>query len=316
MSEFDWINRYFAPLASAEGLGLQDDAALFKPDPGWELVLTSDAMTADIHFFADDPADKIAQKLLRVNLSDLAAKGATPRGYLLNLLLPSGIKEEWLAGFVAGLLSDQTRYGIKLFGGDTSRIEGPITATITAIGEVESGTMLRRNGAQIGDILYMTGGLGNGGLGLKIRKGELESNHYLLEKYLLPTPRLEVGQAIRGLAHASMDISDGLVQDAGHLAKASGVSITLNTSQLTFSREARDLLQQKPDLFEYCLTCGDDYELLFTAPPESYDSLITLSEQTEVTITAIGSVGEGSGVTILDDQGEPLEIKRGGWAHF
>ena len=172
MKEFDWIARYFAPLASAEGLGLKDDAALFTPDTGKELVITSDAVTAGIHFFEDDNPGSIAQKALRVNLSDLAAKGAVPRGYMLTLLLPFGTKESWIEGFVAGLVSDQTRYGIQLFGGDSCSTQGPLTIAITAIGEVEKGGMLRRNGAQIGDRLYMTGGLGNAALGLKIRKGE------------------------------------------------------------------------------------------------------------------------------------------------
>lgn len=315
-SEFDAIAKYFAPLAGAEGLNLSDDTALFAPSAGKELVITSDAITAGIHFYPDDAADHVAQKLLRVNLSDLAAKGARPRGYLLCLLLPETTDENWLSGFVAGLLSDQTRYGIRLFGGDTSRINGPLTATVTAIGEVESGTMIRRSGAQMGDLLYMTGGLGNAGLGLKIREGELDENEYLLSHYLHPYPRLEIGQELVGVATSCIDISDGLVQDAGHLAKNSQLGLTINTSQLTFSREARDVLKQRPDLLEYCLNCGDDYELLFTAPPEHHDALIQLSERVNTSITAIGAVHEGSGVTVLGDQGEVIDIPQHGWQHF
>lgn len=316
MSEFDWIARYFAPLAAAEGLGLGDDAALFTPDEGKELVLTTDALTAGVHFFAEDAPASIAQKILRVNLSDLAAKGAVPRGYLLSLLLPKQIDESWIEAFVSGFAEDQQRYGIRLFGGDTSRIDGPLTASITAIGEVAKGTMLPRNGAQIGDLLYMTGGLGNAALGLKVHQGELEANEYLLDRYLHPRPRLEVGPQLIGLASACMDISDGLVQDAGHLARESGVSLTINTKQLTFSREARDILNQNDKYFELMLTGGDDYELLFTAPPRKKPDLIALSETTEVTITAIGMVEEGSGVTVLGEDGKALEFAQTGWQHF
>ena len=316
MKEFDWIAKYFTPLAAAEGLGLLDDAALFSPSLGKELVITTDAISAGIHFFADDTASSIAQKLLRVSLSDLAAKGAVPRGYLLSLLLPPDVKDEWLEGFVSGLVSDQINYGIGLWGGDTSRIDGPLTASLMAIGEVESGTMLRRNGAQIGDILYMTGGLGNAALGLKIRKGELEANDYLLDRYLHPRPRLQLGQMLIGVATACMDISDGLVQDAGHLARASHVGLTINTNQLTFSREARELLNKYPELFDIMLTGGDDYELLFTAPPESRQQLIDFSENTEVTVTAIGSVENGDCVTVLGEDGQALEFTQAGWQHF
>jgi len=316
MSEFDWIARYFAPLAAPEGLGLTDDVALMTPTAGKQLVLTTDAMTAGIHFFADDAPASIAQKLLRVNLSDLAAKGAVPRGYLLSLLMPSNVSEEWIEGFVTGLLSDQTRYGCHLYGGDTSRIDGPLTASITAIGEVSHGEILRRNGAQIGDMLYMTGGVGNAALGLKIREGKLEENEYLLDRYLHPTPQLEVGQKLIGIATSCMDISDGLVQDAGHLAKASGVAITLNTSQLTLSREARDILNRDDAYFPLMLTGGDDYELLFTAPLDAQDRLISLSEQTEVTITAIGAVTTGEGVTVLDKAGQTMSFEKAGWQHF
>ncbi len=316
MSEFDWIARYFAPLAAKEGLGLTDDVALFTPTAGKELVLTTDAITAGVHFFADDEPASIAQKLLRVNLSDLAAKGAEPRGYLLSLLLPSDIEESWLQGFVTGLASDQARYGIYLYGGDTSRINGPITASITAIGEVSAGKMLRRNGAQLGDMLYMTGGIGNAALGLKVREGKLEANDYLLQKYLYPSPQLNVGQQLIGTATACMDISDGLVQDAGHLAKASAVGITINTSQLTLSREARDILNQDDSYFNLMLTGGDDYELLFTAPLSANDTLIKLSEQSEVTITAIGTVTEGEGVSVLGGDGKPLTFDVQGWKHF
>ncbi|MDG1286668.1 MAG: thiamine-phosphate kinase [Rickettsiales bacterium] len=316
MSEFDWIARYFAPLASNEGLGLRDDAALFKSTAGKELVITSDAITAGIHFFADDAPASIAQKLLRVNLSDLAAKGAEPRGYLLSLLLPFDTPESWVEGFVTGLASDQIRFGIALWGGDTSQIKGPITASVTAIGEVKTGQMLRRSGAQIGDVLYMTGGLGNAALGLKIRKGELEANDYLLDRYLHPRPQVELGQRLVGIATAAMDISDGLVQDAGHLAIASDVALAINVNQLTFSRETRDILNEKPELFELCLSGGDDYELLFTAPLAAKDMLISLSERTEITITAIGTVGQGSGVTVLGEDGRPLELVNMGWQHF
>ncbi len=316
MKEFDWIARYFVPLAAPEGLGLKDDAALLTPKAGRQLVITTDAITAGVHFFADDAPDAIAQKLLRVNLSDLAAKGAMPRGYMLSLMLPEDTNAAWLEAFVSGLASDQARYGIYLFGGDTTKIKGPITASITAIGEVVENTMLRRSTAQIGDVVYMTGGIGNAFLGLKIREGKLEANDYLLDKYLFPNPRLEVGQELIELAHSCMDISDGLVQDAGHLADASNVGITINTSQLTLSREARDVLNQDDRYYKLMLTGGDDYELLFTAPIIHNDALMRLSERTEVTITAIGTVHDGQGVVVLDASGNPMDFETTGYQHF
>ncbi len=303
MKEFDWIARYLAPLASHPGaLGLKDDAALLAAPSGHELVLTQDAMTAGVHFFADDPPDLIARKLLRVNLSDLAAKGAKPLGYLLSLLLPAETADSFLAGFSGGLLEDQRIFGLSLLGGDTCRINGPLTLSLTAIGQVPQGKMIRRCGARPGDGLYVTGTLGDAALGLRVRQGLLPADDFLLERYLLPQPR----QLPDINVTACLDISDGLAQDAGHLAAASGVKIVIDRQKLPLSKSALRLLNTVAD-FESCiLDGGDDYELLFTAP----------LHQPVAGYTLIGHAAAGSGVLIRDESGIEIPLQQKGWSHF
>ena len=334
MNEFSLIHRYFSPLAGAAGLGLRDDAALLTPPAGKQLVITQDAMTAGVHFFADDPADLIARKLLRVNLSDLAAKGATPLGYLLSLLLPdssdfppqtshrarrggdsrggeaiaegegSPSLEEWLELFAQGLAQDQKEFGIELFGGDTSKINGPLTLSLTAIGAVDTGKMITRSGAKVGDLVYVTGTIGDAALGLKVRSGELPHNEFLLNRYLLPQPRLSTINHHPSTITAAMDISDGLVQDAEHLAKASGVKLVIEAEKVPLSDAAR----HQPSTINHQLlfTGGDDYELLFTASaPLNLPNL-----------TLIGRAEKGEGVDILDREGTEISFAHKGWQHF
>ncbi len=304
MQEFDLIRRYFAPLAGAGGLGLRDDAALISPPAGCELVMTQDALTAGVHFFAEDSAKHIAQKALRVNLSDLAAKGAKPLGYLLSLLMPVDTTEAWVADFAAGLAADQQEFSIALLGGDTSKILGSLTLSLTAIGTVEAGTMLRRSGAKMGDHLYVSGTIGDAALGLQVRQGHLPHHAHLLERYLLPQPRF-----LNDTSHisAAMDISDGLLQDAGHLASASGVGLVIEAAKLPLSAAAAPY---RTSHLETIITGGDDYELLFTLPA---DALLPVAA---FPLTCIGTVIEGSGVTIVDTQQQPLTFTRKGWTHF
>jgi thiamine-monophosphate kinase len=303
MNEFSLIHRYFAPLAGKAGLGLRDDAALFTPPSGKQLVITQDAMTAGVHFFADDPADLIARKLLRVNLSDLAAKGAEPLGYLLSLLLPVGTNEEWIAAFAKGLGQDQAEFGIELWGGDTSKINGPLTLSLTAIGAVETGKMIPRSGAKVGDHLYVTGTIGDAALGLKVRNSELPHNEFLLDRYLLPQPRF-LATRHSSLITGCMDISDGLIQDAEHLAKTSGVKLLIEADKVPLSEAAISLspLATRHSL----LTGGDDYELLFTAPPHTPTGNYTL----------IGHVEAGEGVSVLDAKNNEITFAHKGWNHF
>lgn len=304
MHEFRYIQQYFAPLAGPAGLNLQDDAALLSPPPGCDLVITQDAMTAGIHFFAEDKPEDIARKLLRVNLSDLAAKGATPLGYFLSLLLPEKTDEAWIAAFASGLQHDQQCYHLQLMGGDTSTINGPLTLSLTAIGSVITGSMWCRKGAQPGDILYLTGTVGDAALGLLARRGEIPSHPYLLERYLLPQPRFLPKHLP---ISAAMDVSDGLLQDAGHLAAASGVGLTINASALPLSDAAAPYCQSH---LSTIVGGGDDYEVLFTLPTNAVvpDMLFP--------ITRIGHVIVGKGVVLNDETGKSIEIPQKGWQHF
>lgn len=301
MNEFSLIHRYFAPLAGENGLGLRDDAALLTPPHGKQLVITQDAMTAGVHFFNEDPADLIARKLLRVNLSDLAAKGAEPLGYLLSLLMPADTSEEWVELFAQGLEQDQKEFGMLLMGGDTSSILGPMTLSLTAIGTVDAGQMLPRSDARVGDHLYVSGTIGDAALGLKVRCDELPYDEFLLGRYLLPQPRFHV---LPVTATACMDISDGLVQDAEHLAQASGVHLVIEAEKVPLSNAAR----HHPGLLnpQLLFTGGDDYELLFTAPPHLPGG----------DYTQIGYVTSGSGVTVQDAAENEIPFDRKGWQHF
>src|SRR4051795_6921746 len=220
-AEFSLIARHFRPLAGPGARDLQDDAAVLAPPPGRELVLTCDAMVAGVHFLPDDPADLVGRKLLRVNLSDLAAKGAMPLGYLMTVSAPRATSDAWFAGFTAGLAQDQKEFGVVLLGGDTTSTPGPISLSLTIVGHVAPGQAVHRSGAQAGDAIWVTGTIGDGALGLAAARGTLQDpSGYLLSRYRLPQPRL--GLAVAGIASAGMDVSDGLVQDLGHLCRAAG----------------------------------------------------------------------------------------------
>ena len=305
MDEFQLIARYFAPLAGEGALWLRDDAALLTPAPGCELVLTKDVLVAGVHFYPDDPAQAIAQKALRVNLSDLAAKGAEPLGYLMGLMLPGLPHEAWLRDFCSGLKQDQETYGITLLGGDTARTRGPLALSITAIGQVPAGAMLKRSGARVGDVVMVTGTIGDAALGLKEREG------FLRERYLRPQPRLALGKALRGLATACMDVSDGLVQDAGHIAHASGVQLLLEPAAIPLSEEARTRAH-----WDAVAHGGDDYELLFATPPEQVATVQTFAAQAETAVTVIGRVVQGSGVMLSMPDGTMQPAAAHGWMHF
>src|SRR4029079_5409063 len=227
------IARFFKPLATHPGaLGLTDDAALLKPPPGCDLVLTTDAIMAGVHFFPDDPPGQLSRKALRVNLSDLAAKGAKPLGFLLSLALPAEVSENWLSAFAAGLKADADAYGCALLGGDTDRTPGPLTISIAMLGTVPKDTMVRRAGAKPGDRIMVTGTIGDAALGVRLRRGAawkvpLDEREYLLSRYLLPQPRTAVAKAVRTNASAAMDISDGLAGDLAKLCRVSGVAATV-----------------------------------------------------------------------------------------
>jgi thiamine-monophosphate kinase len=315
--EFEFIARRLRPLATAKGaLDLTDDAALLDATPAHQLVLTKDAMVAGVHFLADDPPGQIAQKLLRVNLSDLAAMGAAPLGYLLALARAKDTSDEWLAGFCAGLAADSAAFGISLLGGDTVSTPGPLTLSLTAIGEAPADAALLRRGAGPGDDVWVSGTLGDAALGLKVLQRELEvaddARAWLVERYRLPRPRLALGQALRGLASAAIDVSDGLVADLGHILEVSGVGAELHAEALPLSAAARGL----PGARDAALSGGDDYELLFTAPPERRDALGALARRLDLPLSRIGAIHAEPGLRVLDETGRELAVRRTGWQHF
>lgn len=312
-AEFSLIARHFRPLAGPGALELRDDAALLDPPPGRQLVLTADAMVAGVHFLPDDPPDLVGRKLLRVNLSDLAAKGATPLHYLMTVSTPKDTPDAWFAGFAAGLAQDQATYGVTLLGGDTTSTPGPISLSLTLIGHVAPGAAVHRFGAQASDEIWVTGTIGDGALGLAVARGKLtDPTGFLLDRYRLPRPR--VGMTIAGIATAAMDVSDGLVQDLGHICHASDLGAEIVADDVPLSDAAR---QAGPEWLETCLTGGDDYELLLAVPPSRADALRTAAAQAGIPATRVGHFHSGSSqVMVRQASGEPLALTRGGWSHF
>ena len=319
--EFALIERYFRPLADDRGaFGLTDDAALYRQRPGDDLVLTADMVAAGIHFVADDPPESIARKALRVNLSDLAAKGAEPFGYLLALALPSDWTEAWLKGFSAGLAADQKRYGVTLIGGDTTRAAGGLTISITAIGRVPKGRMVLRSGAREGDIVYVSGTIGDAALGLRIRQGRADARArgaaHLLDRYLHPQPRVSLAAAVRQHASGAMDISDGLVGDLAHICEASGVGATINADKVPLSAGVRARLSD-PATLEAVLNGGDDYEILATIPKRKAGRFEKAAAAAGVPVTPVGRITAGGGrPVVLDAAGKVMRPATASHTHF
>ncbi|MES0867949.1 thiamine-phosphate kinase [Pseudovibrio sp. SCP19] len=296
--EFSLIERYFAPLATSAGaVHLQDDAAVFTPDTGCELVVTKDMLMAGVHFFKNDPPFEVAQKALGVNLSDLAAKGAEPKGYLLGLGLSKEIGEEWVAEFCRGLKLVQDQFQIDLLGGDTiSCPQGPLLS-VTAFGQVPKGQVVRRNEAVAGALLYVTGTIGDAALGLKLRLddelvGELElsAEHcdFLLNRYLLPQPRVAAVSALRDYAVAAMDISDGLIADLGHMCRTSHVQAAVRLENVPLSDAASAMIAKDTAFRETAITGGDDYEILAAVMPENAVAFEVALQEAGLRCTQIG----------------------------
>lgn len=323
--EFELIERYFAPLAKGESgaLGLVDDAALVKPPAGRDLVVTADAMIEGVHFLSDHPPDLVARKLLRVNLSDLAAMGATPLGYLLTAAWPAGVAESWIADFAKGLADDQALYPVTLLGGDTTRTDGPMALSLTALGTVPPGVGLRRGTARDGDLLFVSGSVGDSFLGLMALRDELPGleeadRAALVRRHQMPEPRLELGRALleEGLATAAVDLSDGLVADIGHLAETSGLAARIEAAAVPLSPAAGRAVAKDPDLRTALFGGGEDYELAFAAAPEQAEAIAALAERLGLPLTRIGTMTAGQGVTLVDEKGRPVPLKATGWTHF
>jgi thiamine-monophosphate kinase len=316
------IARYFGPIASHPGaLGLSDDAAVVTPPPGHDLVLKTDGAIAGVHFFREDDAGSVARKVLRMNLSDLAAKGAKPLGFLLSVALPADTGEAWLVGFATGLRADAEAYGCPLFGGDTDKTPGPLSISVAMFGTVPQGSMVKRAGARPGDIVFVSGTIGDAALGLLLRKGASwplpdAQREHLLSRYLLPQPRTALAEAVRLYASAAMDVSDGLAGDFTKLCRVSQVAADIEAERVPLSDSARAAIESDSALREAALTGGDDFEILCTVPPDKADAFRAAAKSASIPVTAIGTIAAGQGVTFRDGRGAPMSFKRLSFSHF
>ena len=319
------IARYFKPLATDPGaFGLSDDAAILKA-LGEDIVVTTDAIVEGVHFLPDDPADTIAKKALRVNLSDLAAKGATPAGFVLTLALRS-VDETWLAAFAGGLGEDATAFACPLLGGDTVSTPGPLMVSITAFGRVPDGEMVHRSGAKPGDHIVVTGTIGDAALGLDILRkgrvatalaGDAASQATLIGRYRVPQPRNSLAPSVRAHAHAAMDVSDGLAGDLTKLCAASGVSAVIDLPALPLSKAASAALAAGAVGMAEIISGGDDYEILCAIPPSALEEFTQKAQAARVAASPIGTVLAGSAPPkFLDAEGQELPLTRRSFSHF
>jgi thiamine-monophosphate kinase len=319
------IARYFRPLAKSPGaFGLTDDAAVIAPPPGCDVVLTTDGVIAGVHYFPDDKPENIGRKALRMNLSDLAAKGATPLGFLLSLALPAGIDETWIAAFAAGLGEDAERYGCPLLGGDTDHTPGPTSVSIAAFGAVPHGKMVRRSTAKAGDAIVVTGTIGDSALGVLLRRDESLArrwrlseamNAHLKQRYLLPEPRNALAKPVLENASAAMDVSDGLVGDVAKLCRASGVAAEIDVARVPLSNAVRSAVAAEPAALETALTGGDDYEIVLTLAPAKLNAFRAAADAAGIAATEIGRITAGEGAPFLQD-GTALTFARTSYSHF
>ncbi len=332
MDEFELIARYFAPLAAAEpgALGLRDDAAVLGLPAGRDLAVTADMLVEGVHFRADDPPDSLGVKALAVNLSDLASMGAEPRAYLLTLALPASWpperRQQWLGGFTAGLAGMQEKFGVVLVGGDTVATPGPLALSITAFGATSPGAALRRAGARAGDVIWVSGTIGDGALGLRVLDGRLQvadpaAGDALVARYRRPQPRVALGRCLPGLAHACADVSDGLIADLGHICRASKVAAILRAAAVPLSPAAGAVVAGDPALMTHVLTGGDDYELVFTAAPGESSAILAGAAQSGTPVTVIGDIVDlpqtgQEPVLVLSPSGDPIDSAAAGWRHF
>ena len=323
--EFELIERYFAPLAAkAQGtFGLHNDAAVLPVSAGERLIATVDTMIQGRHFL-DCPPDLVARKLLRVNLSDLAAMGAEAFGYLLASAWPLDIEEEWIARFSEGLAADQDIFGVALYGGDTTGTPGPMTLSLTAFGRVAAGErVLDRGSVQAGDDFYVTGTIGDAWLGLQALRGALDaldapSRDALVGRYRLPEPRMAAGRALltEGIARSALDVSDGLAADLGHLLDASGVGAEIDLEAVPVSAAARAALAVLDAPPQALLGGGDDYELLFAAAPDKRSAVAALSQRLGLPVARIGQARREEGLIVRRGDGAEVPLEKPGWTHF
>ncbi|MEM6649448.1 MAG: thiamine-phosphate kinase [Pseudomonadota bacterium] len=316
MNEFDFIHTYFSPLSGAGAFGLKDDVAVFA-----DAVITKDVLVENVHFLSADPLDQVARKALRVNISDLVAKGCQPTHYFLGLVWPKEADEASIATFVKGLQADQTTFGVSLLGGDTTRHRlpnAPLTISVTMVGEKVGAGHIPRSGAGPGDAVMTIGSVGDAGLGLQMLQGTLPQDPAAIEAYRLPHPPLSMISTLARYATASLDISDGLMADAAHLAAASGLTVKINAPQIPLSAVGYDYVEKRgADSLIFLLTCGDDYQPLFTVAAENISAVQKAAQEHKVRVTKIGVCEEGPAHVVLqDEERNPIHFENKGYTHF
>jgi thiamine-monophosphate kinase len=319
-SEEAIIGAHFAPLAAgyAGAFGLKDDCAAITPEPGCDLVVTTDAVIEGVHFFPGEDANAIAWKALAVNVSDLVAKGATPFAYVMSIALPGAPEPRWLTSFAKGLASAQQVFGCHLIGGDTDRTPGPLSVSITAFGSVPAGRMVRRSTAQPGDLVYVSGTIGDAALGLDLRR-EAGLSRYSgrADRFSTPQPRVALAPVVRDTAAAAMDISDGLVKDFARMCEASGVVGRIEAQHVPLSEETRAVLAAGATTLERLITGGEDYEVLAAIRPQSAAEFERLAAAAGTSVTRIGSIEAiGTGVSVVGADGRAMALSSTGWDHF
>ena len=325
MNEFELIERFFAPLAGPEGLRLKDDTALFTPKAGHDLLLTTDSFVEGIHFPNGMYGADVAERLLRTNLSDIAAKGGTPLGYQLSLSMPAGKMEKWIPAFAKGLETTQTEYGCSLWGGDTTRTDGPAVFSITLIGEVASENMVRREGALVGDDIWVTGVLGDAMLGCALVTNQTISpppsgeHLFLFETaYWRPEPAFAYKLILQKFATAAADVSDGIMADVAHISELCGGCAALNFDALPFSMAAEIWAEAQNDPIvarQSLASFGDDYGVVFTAKPASRQAVFDTARRAKLKLTLIGSMQVGEGSVCLDVDGQDMAWPQKGYRH-
>jgi thiamine-monophosphate kinase len=327
-SEEAIVGTFWAPLASGfpGAFGLLDDCAAITPEPGSDLVVSTDAVIADVHFLAGEDADAIAWKALAVNISDLVAKGAVPLAYVMTLALPGAPERAWLAAFAEGLRNAQEAFGCQLIGGDTDRTPGPLSVSITAFGTVPSGRMVRRATARAGDLVYVSGTIGNAALGLRLRRDQemgerwgltSTARNQLEAPYLRPVPPVGLIPAVRDCASAAMDVSDGLVKDFDRMCRAGGVGGLIEAARVPLSEPARAALAGGGATLGDLLTGGEDYEVLASVAPERASEYERAAKAIGLLVTRIGTIADvASGVRTIDATGKDFPLAKTGWDHF
>lgn len=318
MGEFDLIERYFKRPPQQAAVGIGDDCAVWSPRPGHQLAFSADMLVEGRHFLSTAAPDRLGHKALAVNLSDLAACGATPQAFLLSLSLPR-VDEPWLTGFSKGLFDLAEAHGCELMGGDTT--QGPLNIAITVMGDMPLGAAILRSGAQVGDDLYVSGHLGDARLALETFRGNVSLPQAVFDMARLrmeaPTPRIALGQSLRGVAHAMVDISDGLLGDLGHLLKASHVGAEIEWSLASPLMQTRALWDCPPELAMTCvLSGGDDYELVFCAPPSAADQVHQAALACQTPVTRIGRITASPTLVVLDPSGQPVAGQFRSFDHF